>query len=188
MKNSTFERKIMEQYIVYKYDKSSVYRSNLNKNDKIYTYRKFLFGAKDKIFKSILFAISARGKHKILCVENEKKEIIHYSFVIPYCRKFQFMKKGDYCIGPCWTHPDYRGKGIYGNVLDYVSTSITSENNDADCYVLIREANIASSNGIKKSKYIPVGTIRKTKILKHYKTVFWYNKGLPVNNEGVEQI
>ncbi len=177
----------MEQYVVYRYDKSSGCKTNFGGNGKAYTYKKFLWGTKDKIFKSILFAISARGKQKILCVENEKKEIIHYSFVIPYCIKFQFMKKDDYCIGPCWTHPDYRGKGIYGNVLDYVSTTITLENNNADCYVLIRKANFASTNGIKKAKYIPVGTIKKTKILKHYKTVSWYNR-VPVNSEGVDTI
>ncbi len=162
----------MEEYIVYKYDKAVDNCSGIWQfQDTICEVVRNVSLDKDLLYKKILFSVATKGRQQIVCIRNDKGEIIHYSFVIPYCKKFSFMNKKDVCIGPCWTREDWRGKGIYGKVLDYIAAYVLNKNPEADLFVLIREANISSNKGIRKANYVPVGTIRKTKILKHYKNM-----------------
>ncbi len=59
------------------------------------------------------------GKAKVYVVY-DGKTVIHTSFVVRGKEKFLFLKEGDIEIGPCWTHPDYRGYGIYPAVLTWI--------------------------------------------------------------------
>ena len=56
------------------------------------------------------------GKARVYVVY-DKRMIIHTSFVIRGIEKFPFLKSKDIEIGPCWTHPSYRGRNIYPAVL-----------------------------------------------------------------------
>ena len=164
----------MEKYIVYKYCKTVQTYTEWSFNDTICKFGKRLSYDKELAKKKMLFSLVTRGKYQICYVHNTKGELIHYSFVIPYCVKFSFMQKRDLQIGPCWTNKEYRGQGIYGRVLDYIAQRAISSNPDINLYVLIREANIESTKGIHKTNYIPVGECIKTKYLKYYKKVEWY--------------
>lgn len=164
----------MEKYIVYKYCNDVQTNSEWSFYDTKCEFGKKLSYDKELLKKKILFSLVTRGKYKICYVLSPDGELIHYSFVIPYCAKFSFMDKDDLQIGPCWTNEKYRGRGIYGRVLDYIAQKAVSFNPNTNLYVLIRKANIESTKGINKANYIPVGECKKTKYLKLYNTVEWY--------------
>lgn len=72
----------------------------------------------------IMFGIFSRWRYKIFLVVDKKNDntVCHSSFLIPKIFKFPFLNAKDYEIGPCYTVPEYRGKGIYPKVLDYVTS------------------------------------------------------------------
>ena len=164
----------MEKYIVYKYYNTVQTDLEWSFNDTVCKFGKKISYDKELIKKKILFSLVTRGKYQICYVLSTDGELIHYSFIIPYCVKFSFMHKDDLQIGPCWTNKKYRGQGIYGRVLDFVAQKAILQNPNTNLYVLIRKANIDSTKGIKKANYIPVGECEKTKRLKLYNTVEWY--------------
>lgn len=65
---------------------------------------------------AVYWNIATLGKVRVYVLYDSQK-IIHTSFVVRGKEKFLFLGKNDIEIGPCWTHPDYRGNGIYPGVL-----------------------------------------------------------------------
>ncbi len=164
-------------YCVYRFKKAN----NVQDSDDVvakwkqegYSYSEKLFRGEKRLLKAILlFMIETGGKYRIKCLD-DKEGLVHYSFIIPYCRKFSFMKKHDYQIGPCYTREDCRGKNIYPDMLMQISKEILEESPDSDIYVLIREQNEASLKGIAKADFEMVGRCTKTPMLKHYKECEW---------------
>ncbi len=62
------------------------------------------------------FQIITHGKAKIYYIR-QGENLVHTSYVVPKCYKFSFLNTNDYEIGPCFTYPEYRGKGVYPFVL-----------------------------------------------------------------------
>lgn len=134
-----------------------------------YAYSSKRFRKERRLFIAMcMYMIETRGKYTICCLDDDKG-MVHYSFVIPYCKKFSFIKKKDYLLGPCFTREDCRGKHIYPNMLMHISKEILEANPEADIYVLIREENKESLKGIAKTEFKMVGKCTKTHILKYYK-------------------
>ncbi len=127
---------------------------------------------KDKIlrFSIILFMLISLGRYRIYCVD-DKKGLVHYSFVVPKSFKFRFLKKGDYHIGPCWTREDCRGKRIYGTVVKGIAKVLTEQANTSNVYVLIEDENQASIRGIKNTSFERVGICSKSKYLRVYSEI-----------------
>ena len=113
----------------------------------------------------LYFWIISYGKYKIyyLCKDDV---ILHYSYVIPKCCKFLFMKKGDYEIGPCVTSIDYRRRGCYHFMLNYITS--LSEYRDVIFYMIVKKTNTSSIRGIEKSGFIRCGNVKKSFLLKRY--------------------
>ena len=88
-------------------------------------------------------------------------QVVHYSVVLPKCYKFPFMNKKDIEIGPCWTHPDYRGKGIYPKMLNVICNRFAK--NKENAWIFCEENNHASQRGILKAGFSFVGKGEKTK-------------------------
>jgi len=59
-------------------------------------------------FKKNLY--SNYGYKVSLILSNNK--CINYCVILPFHFKFPFMGLNDFQIGPVWTHPNYRGKGL----------------------------------------------------------------------------
>ena len=97
----------------------------------------------------------------------ESDTIIHESFVIHRCYKFPFLGKNDIEIGPCRTHEQWRGKGIYPSVLTAILENELSEDDRA--YMIIESDNRASINGVIKAGYTRISCLKKTKFLKIYR-------------------
>lgn len=114
----------------------------------------------------ILVQLMTLGRAKIFYAINENGDLMHTSYVIPHCAKFSFMGKDDYEIGPCYTYPDFRGKGIYPKVLHQICSRMAK--NNSVFYMIVDENNKPSIKGIEKAGFIRCGTVRKSKLTKRY--------------------
>ena len=112
-----------------------------------------------------LFQIITFGKAKVYCCR-QNGELVHTSYVIPKCFKFPFMGKWDYEIGPCFTYPKFRGKGVYPQMLKYISSNVGAEN--SIFYMIVDETNLPSIKGIEKAGFQKCGTIKVSRFLKRY--------------------
>lgn len=68
---------------------------------------------------NLLWYLTTLGRFSIL-VLLDKDVVVHYSYITPKVFRFPFMGRKDQQIGPCVTHPDYRGKGVFTNVLKLI--------------------------------------------------------------------
>ncbi len=168
-----------EIYALYKYQFPAVTASSKIIEKFKYSKVKWRFNA--VLFKSHLVnSIPACGRQEIICLDDDYG-IVHYSFLMPSCCKFSFMKNGDCMIGPCWTREDKRGKGIYPEMLRLLASNYIKNNTGANVYILARPSNVPSTKGILKAGFVRIGYCYKTRFLKKYYlykiliTVSYYN-------------
>ena len=112
-----------------------------------------------------LFQISTLGKARVFYLR-ENGKLIHTSYVIPRCFKFSYLGEEDYQIGPCYTYPEYRGKGYYPKMLGYICEKIGTDK--TVFYMTVDESNHPSIKGIEKAGFKRCGNIKTTKLLKRY--------------------
>ena len=157
--------------------KKAQFSSDVEKNSmcasvKVFTpkIKKLLLCGEKKNIKTLivrlLFQIRTKGKAKIYYVADENK-LKHTSYVVPRCGKFPFLDENDYEIGPCFTYPDHRGKGIYPEVLRFICCHIGDHN--TTFYMIVDEKNIASIKGIEKAGFKKCGVVEVSKLTKRYK-------------------
>ncbi len=92
--------------------------------------------------------------------------VVHRSLVVRGRSKFQFLQDSDIEIGPCWTHPEYRGQGIYPSVLTHIMQTELSEGN---AYMIVRDSNRESLRGIAKVGFRSTGRCVRVAALKPYR-------------------
>lgn len=113
----------------------------------------------------LFWAITCGRARVYYATKNE--ELVHTSYVIPKCLKFPFLNKQDYEIGPCFTYPKFRGKGIYPAMLQYICSS--EGDNSTVFYMIVDEGNTSSIRGIEKSGFERCGNVKVSRVLKRYK-------------------
>lgn len=91
--------------------------------------------------------------------------VAHYSYVIPKCFKFPFLKENDYEIGPCQTKKEFRGQGLYPMVLKKI---VATEFSSSNYFMIVHESNVCSIKGIKKAGFVECGRVEKG-VFKIYK-------------------
>lgn len=131
--------------------------------------RYYLAGEKRNLKTTLVrfyFQLMSFGKAKILYVQDDAGELVHTSYIVPRCYKFSFLKMSDYEIGPCYTYPKYRGKGIYPSMLSFICKNIG--NTQTTFYMIVDSENLASVRGIEKAGFELCGTVRRTRVLKRY--------------------
>jgi hypothetical protein len=116
--------------------------------------------------KAIYWNVAPAGKVRAYVVYDEE-EIIHYSYVVRGKEKFTFLKQKDIEIGPCWTHPNYRGHGIYPAVLSMICEKELSGGGIA--YMIIHDMNEASQHGVSKAGFVKTGVCVEKNVLKRYR-------------------
>lgn len=136
----------------------------LHKNVKISSD---LFGLRMFIYWNII----SLGKARAYIMTDTNGEIAHYSFVMPKCYKFPFMRSprsGDIVIGPCVTTEKDRGRGLYPYVLSRI---IESHTNGGTIYMIVRDDNTSSIRGITKVGFEKKATIEKDNRKKIYRSI-----------------
>ena len=113
----------------------------------------------------MMFWAVSHGKAKLYYIIQDG-EIAHTSYLIPKCHKFPFLSSDDYEIGPCATHPQYRGRGLYPCVLNHICRTVGNEN--SVFYMIVDEGNASSVRGIEKAGFERCGSVRITKFTKQY--------------------
>lgn len=116
----------------------------------------------------LLFQVMTLGKARIYYVQNGN-DILHTSYVIPACAKFSFMDRNDLEIGPCYTYPTFRGKGIYPKVLSEICRR--RANDTLSFYMIVDETNFSSIKGIEKAGFVRCGSVQKSKFSRRYNLV-----------------
>lgn len=114
-----------------------------------------------------LFHLSSKGNFSIYYVTAEDGKPIHTSYVTGPAPKFPFMDKGDIHIGPCYTDPDHRGKGIYRKVLRAIHADHCHGHRGA--YMIVHEENLPSIKGIEAAGLTHVGTVERQGVRKIYR-------------------
>ena len=122
---------------------------------------------KSTLIRLIFMLITLRKSYVYYCTDDVGK-VIHTSCVIPKCIKFPFLSNIDYEIGPCMTIPEYRGKGIYPQMLSYITHSCGNEK--SKFYMLVNPTNKSLIQGIKKAGFKFCGEVVATK-LKQYRKI-----------------
>ena len=107
-----------------------------------------------------LWSLVTFGKFKKIVVLNDENTVVHTSCVIGKCFKFPFLPKKAAEIGPCYTHVDFRGRGIYPMVLNYVLSSGYYQ----EYYMLVAQNNTASIRGIEKAGFKRIGMVVKRRM------------------------
>ncbi len=83
-------------------------------------------------------------------------KVIHYSIILPKFFRFPFMAVNDFQIGPCWTHEEYRRKGIHSLIIQKILKTFNKEG--SRLWYVTREENIASVRSIKKAGFTLQGS------------------------------
>lgn len=99
---------------------------------------------------NLLWYITTLGRFSIL-VLLDKSVVVHYSYITPKVFRFPFMGKNDVQIGPCVTHPDYRGKSIFTNVLKLIPAYYAKESDLVWTYTT--QDDIAAQKAFAKAGY-----------------------------------
>lgn len=79
------------------------------------------------------------------------------------------MKKNDLEIGPCYTYPEFRGKGIYPKVLTKICQKRGGDS--ISFYMIVDENNLSSIKGIEKAGFVRCGSVYISKFARRYRLV-----------------
>jgi GNAT superfamily N-acetyltransferase len=85
--------------------------------------------------------------------------VVSTARVTPKLPTFPFMPIDGYHIGPCFTEPEYRGRGFYPLLLQY----IMELNPNSRYYMIVNEANESSLRGVKKVGFVEFARGKKDK-------------------------
>ena len=110
------------------------------------------------------FALISAGAFEIWYAKADDGTVAHTSYVVGSCLKFRFMRRGDFEIGPCWTNPSFRGRGIYPYVLQQIVSRVGHR-----CWMIVDEKNNSSIRGIEKAGFQRIGNVSRLRWLKIYR-------------------
>jgi predicted GNAT family acetyltransferase len=97
---------------------------------------------------NILWTFFSIGRFKEYRILYNSK-IIAYAQIMPKIFIFAFMTKEGLHIGPCWTHPDFRGQGLFPYLLQKICKDYKDK--AEGFYIFTTHDNTSSQRGIKKA-------------------------------------
>lgn len=106
----------------------------------------------------LMWFFNRRGRFRIFYVMHHGN-VVHYSYLMPKFFKLSFMSRDDLHIGPCFTSPSYRGRGIY----PYMVNHIVKRNfrRGRRFLAIVNENNVKSIKGLYKAGFAYVGDLEK---------------------------
>ena len=108
----------------------------------------------------MLSRLARRKAIQLLIVDNST--LVAYGWIQDWSlfrRQFRWLTDDGVCLGPYWTHPDCRGRGLYGRMLRH-SLAITRERHFGRAFIWADADNTASRRGIEKAGFEPLGVHR----------------------------
>jgi GNAT superfamily N-acetyltransferase len=75
----------------------------------------------------------------------------------PMRREFWWLAQDGVCIGPFWTNPRFRGRGVYGRLLAHSLWEARRRFPERRLFIWARDENEASNRGIVKAGFDPLG-------------------------------
>ncbi|MBR4308998.1 MAG: GNAT family N-acetyltransferase [Oscillospiraceae bacterium] len=116
----------------------------------------------------LYFCLISKGRFTVYyATDPETGNVLHTSYVTGPGYKFPFMHKGDIHIGPCYTAPQARGKGLYKQALRTIHRDHSAGKGRA--YMLVAEDNTPSIRGIEACGFLHTGRAEKHSLLKIYR-------------------
>lgn len=116
----------------------------------------------------LIFQIATRGKARVFYVEQEG-QLVHTSYVVPRCGKFPFLQESDFEIGPCYTYPQFRGKGVYPQVLCGICRELGDSH--TTFYMIVSDTNLPSIKGVEKAGFQTCGSVEVSRLFKRYRRI-----------------
>src|SRR6516165_10214009 len=86
-------------------------------------------------------------------------ELVHYSVVLPYIGRIPGMANRDFEIGPCWTAPKYRGRGLFQFAIRRICSDLAADGRAF--WMVCRPDNDPSKVAIQKSGFSLIGDSEK---------------------------
>ncbi len=102
---------------------------------------------------NVMFYRLKRGEAKLLCYFEEGHRLDAYGWVQdwrPFRRKFGSLAENGTMLGPYWTAPEARGRGLYGRLLSH---SLALCLQDGPALIYTSSGNLASQRGIEKAGF-----------------------------------
>ncbi len=164
-----------DQYVLFRASRSMLAEARPDPEAQAYpSFESIPAGLRGRLFQkrwlNPLYHRLRRGQATLLCI-HEGDRIFSYGWVqswAPFRRKFGWLAEDGVMLGPYWTHPEQRGKGLYGRLLSH-SLSLASPGKPALIYT--HPENRASLRGIEKAGFVPLGTYRVRLLLR-----FWASR------------
>ena len=101
----------------------------------------------------LFWYLASRSSYEIYVVRTDEA-IVHTSYLLSKNVKFAFMGARDLEIGPCWTHHQHRGRGIYPAIL----SRIRKDHPAKRLWIFCDEDNLSSRKGIERAGFTFAGT------------------------------
>lgn len=108
-------------------------------------------------WRSVLYHRMRRGEARFLCLSEDGRRLDAYGWIQdwrPFRRKFGALAQSGTMLGPYWTAPEARGRGLYGRLLGH-SLSLCSTQQAILIYT--SPDNVASQRGIEKAGFRRLG-------------------------------
>lgn len=115
-------------------------------------------------------ALKRNGDYSILIIK-ANQDIAHYTVILPKNYRFPFADKNDLILGPVWTNPKYRKKGLVYYSLKIILKEFGGKRRQL--WWISNENNIASRISVEKAGFKYYG---KGKIMNNWLKVFSYFK------------
>lgn len=107
------------------------------------------------VFWWLIYRIIYRNNDYSILIISEKSEIAHYTVILPKNYRFPFAAKKDLVLGPVWTSPKYRRKGLVYLSLSYIVNNF--KNDKRQLWWICNEKNLASRVSIEKAGFLYYG-------------------------------
>jgi len=132
------------------------------------------------IFYNLMYLLFWQWKRKIYETHllYAGNTLVHYTFVLPKCFRTPLMKNIDLEVGPCYTLPAYRGRGI----APYIASKIVKDHPASDIFFLVRSDNKQSTRLLEKHFVKPIGVCNRTKLFGIFPRFVIYHQNKMNNN------
>lgn len=124
---------------------------------------------RNRLLMYLWWYLTCRQGYTVYCVR-DGQEVVHMSHVLTKHPRFRFMAPGDVEIGPSWTAPSHRGRGIFPAVLSrIVEDHFGGGGAGGAVWIFTDATNAASRRGIEKAGFEYVGAGSKSRWLGVYR-------------------